>query len=100
MRVKERKKELDSKPHCWSLEQRRAKTAKTSIGTLVMAPPPGTQGWLWLTIRSWVYEVVWKGNHKNTFEPASCLVGWEAEMKNVDEKCSIAALLPVIKPAA
>ena len=46
------------------------------------------------------YEVVWKGNHRNTYEPAACLVGWEAEMKKVDEKYDIAALFPRINPAA
>ena len=46
----------------------------------------------------WTYEVVWKGNWRNTYEPAACLVGWEAEMKKVDKKYSIAALLPQINP--
>ena len=38
----------------------------------------------------YTYEVVWKvvGGEKwaNTWEPASCLIGWEAEMKAVDDK--------------
>ena len=38
------------------------------------------------------------GNWRNTYEPAACLVGWEAEMKKVDKKYSIAALLPQINP--
>jgi hypothetical protein len=45
-----------------------------------------------------VYEVKWKGNWANTYEPASCLVGWEKEMKSVDEKYSIAALMPQVNP--
>ena len=48
----------------------------------------------------WTYEVIWKGNFHNTYEPAACLVGWEAEMKKVDEKYSIAALLPQVNPVA
>ena len=47
----------------------------------------------------WVYEVVWKGKWKNSYEPAACLVGWEADMKKADAKLSIAALLPQINPA-
>ena len=31
----------------------------------------------------WVYEVKWSGNFSNSYEPASCLVGWEKEMKHV-----------------
>ena len=33
----------------------------------------------------WVYEVKWKGHHKPTYEPAACLVGWEAEMGAADQ---------------
>jgi len=47
----------------------------------------------------WTYEVKWVGGAK-TYEPATCLVGWEAEMKKVDDKYSIAALLPKVSPAA
>ena len=47
----------------------------------------------------WAYEVKWVGGAK-TYEPATCLVGWEAEMKKVDDKYSIAALLPKVSPAA
>jgi len=43
----------------------------------------------------WIYEVKWEGTRwKNTYEPAACLVGWEAQMKKIDEKYSVAALLP------
>ena len=48
----------------------------------------------------WAYEVKWSGGFKNTYEPASCLVGWEKEMKKVDEKCAIRGLLPTVSPAA
>lgn len=42
-----------------------------------------------------VYEVRWKKpprpnpdvSYEPTFEPASCLIGWEKEMKEVDETC-------------
>ena len=27
----------------------------------------------------WAYEVQWKGTAKTTYEPADCLVGWEAD---------------------
>lgn len=48
----------------------------------------------------WVYEVQWKGTRwKNTYEPASCLLGWEKEMKKVDENVSIRRLLPKVNPA-
>ena len=33
---------------------------------------------------NYVYEVQWKGAHKNTWEPAECLVGWEEEMRTID----------------
>ena len=48
----------------------------------------------------WTYEVEWEGNHKKTYEPASCLVGWEKEMKEVDEKAAWRRLLPKVKPVA
>ena len=48
----------------------------------------------------WTYEVEWQGNYKNSFEPAACLVGWEKEMKEVDEKVAQRLLLPKVKPAA
>ena len=48
----------------------------------------------------WVYEVKWSGGFKNTYEPASCLVGWEKEMTKVGEKCAIRGLLPTVSPAA
>ena len=41
----------------------------------------------------------WKGTHRNTYEPADCLIGWEAEMQKVDEECERHALLPKINPA-
>ena len=47
----------------------------------------------------WTYEVVWHGNHSNTWEPAACLIGWEKEMKKIDESCGLARLLPIINPA-
>ena len=34
----------------------------------------------------YVYEVQWKGAYANTWEPASCLVGWESEMASIDTK--------------
>ena len=48
----------------------------------------------------WTYEVVWKGSYKNTYEPAGCLVGWEKEMKAIDDRYSVQALLPRVSPAA
>ena len=47
------------------------------------------------------YEVLWKGGAK-TYEPADCLVGWEAEMANakVDEAARLRALAPQINPFA
>ena len=41
----------------------------------------------------------WKGTHRNTYEPADCLIGWEAEMQKVDEECERCELLPKINPA-
>lgn len=32
----------------------------------------------------WRYEVVWSGKWANTWEPASCLPGWEEEMADAD----------------
>ena len=46
----------------------------------------------------WTYEVVWHGKHKNTWEPASCLIGWEKEIQKIDEQCGLAKLLPIIRP--
>ena len=48
----------------------------------------------------WTYEVERQGNYKKSFEPAACLVGWEKEMKEVDEKVAQRLLLPKVKPAA
>jgi hypothetical protein len=48
----------------------------------------------------WTYEVQWRGAWKNTYEPASCLVGWEKEMHEIDQKLAMAALLPKVNPAA
>ena len=48
----------------------------------------------------YTYEIKWKGNHKSTYEPAACLIGWEAEMKKVDEDCAARNLLPQVKPVA
>ena len=49
----------------------------------------------------WVYEVKWKGIHvKNTYEPADCLVGWEKEMKHVDEQLEARSQLPLLNLAA
>ena len=36
----------------------------------------------------WTYEVKWRGAWANTYEPASCLVGWESEMKKIDDEYS------------
>ena len=47
----------------------------------------------------YVYEVLWRSKEK-TFEPADCLVGWEADMKKVDEECVKLASMPRINPAA
>jgi hypothetical protein len=48
------------------------------------------------------YEVMWKvtGGNKwaNTFEPADCLIGWEAEMKKVDEDITRRATQTFLKP--
>ena len=42
-----------------------------------------------------------EGNEwKNTYEPGSCLVGWEAEMKKIDEKYATMGLLGTTNPAA
>ena len=46
----------------------------------------------------WVYEVVWQGSHKNTWEPAACLLGWEREMKKADEAALLRASQPTINP--
>jgi len=46
----------------------------------------------------WTYEVKWKGAYKNTYEPASCLIGWEKEMRAVDEACKRRTLLPKVNP--
>ena len=53
----------------------------------------------------WTYEVKWAGNDpktkkpwKTTWEPASCLIGWEKEMKEVDKLAVQKALLPTINP--
>eukprot|EP00966_Prymnesium_polylepis_P095928 2222449-Prymnesium_polylepis.1 len=46
----------------------------------------------------WTYEVKWKGAHNNTYEPADCLVGWEADMQEVDAECTRRALLPKVNP--
>ena len=51
----------------------------------------------------WTYEVKWQGaSAKNTYcyEPHACLLGWEAEIKKVDDACDARALLPQINPAA
>ena len=44
----------------------------------------------------WVYEVKWRPSDgkswPNSYEPASCLVGWEAEMAAIDEECAKQAL--------
>ena len=43
----------------------------------------------------WTYEVVWAGNKwPNTWDPASCLIGWEKEIKKTDEQYSLAKLMP------
>ena len=47
----------------------------------------------------WVYEVQWKGNHPNTFEPAANLINWEQEMREVDDAYHRSSLLPRINPA-
>ena len=46
-----------------------------------------------------VYEVKWKGAWTNTYEPASCLVGWEKEMHAIDTKVAFGRILPKINPA-
>ena len=54
----------------------------------------------------YTYEVEWSGADQNgqpwkkTYEPAACLVGWEVEMRKIDEVCATKALLPQINPAA
>lgn len=49
----------------------------------------------------WTYEVQWVGaQNKNTFEPAECLIGWEAQMRLVDERSLQLAALPAIRVAA
>lgn len=47
----------------------------------------------------WTYEVLWSSNEK-TYEPADCLVGWEADMKRVDDACALRALAPRVNVAA
>ena len=34
---------------------------------------------------AFLYEVKWQGRWRNTFEPPSCLEGWEDEMADVDQ---------------
>ena len=47
----------------------------------------------------YTYEVKWSGKDKqgkewkNTYEPGSCLVGWEPEIKKIDEKYATMGLL-------
>jgi len=47
----------------------------------------------------WVYEVLWQGGVQ-TYEPKDNLVGWEMEMRAVDEKYELQERLPPINPAA
>ena len=49
------------------------------------------------------YEVQWKNGpggkkYANTFEPADCLIGWEAEMKKVDEQIVARSKQAFLKP--
>jgi hypothetical protein len=49
------------------------------------------------------YEVQWKNGpggkkYANSFEPPECLVGWEAEMKKVDEQIVARAQQSFLKP--
>ena len=52
----------------------------------------------------YTYEVQWKDGPpagkkwQNTFEPAECLVGWEAEMKKVDEQIVARSQQAFLKP--
>ena len=52
----------------------------------------------------YTYEVQWKDGPPagkkwaNTFEPAECLVGWEAEMKKIDEQCVARSKQAYLKP--
>jgi hypothetical protein len=36
--------------------------------------------------------------YKNTYEPASCLVGWEARLREIDAKYEKASTLPAVNP--
>ena len=48
-----------------------------------------------------MYEVKWMGAHANTFEPrADYLVGWESEMKLIDESFANRALAITVNVAA
>ena len=54
----------------------------------------------------YVYEVKWAGvdpstkqQWKNTFEPANCLIGWEQQMRRVDEAIEAMVREPQINPA-
>ena len=52
---------------------------------------------------TFTYEVQWKhgpGGKKyaNSFEPAECLVGWEAEMKKIDEQVAARSQQTYLKP--
>ena len=45
---------------------------------------------------TFTYEVQWKNGpggkkYSNSFEPPECLIGWEAEMKKVDEQVAARA---------
>ena len=52
----------------------------------------------------YTYEVQWKDGPpagkkwSNTFEPAECLIGWEAEMKKVDEQIAARSAQSFLKP--
>ena len=43
---------------------------------------------------------MWNSCKATTFEPADCLVGWEAEMKKIDEEYDRRAPLPKLNPVA
>jgi hypothetical protein len=64
-----------------------------------------TKGMLPTGAPRFVYEVVWAGVNPdtkkpwdNSWEPASCLVGWEAEMHRVDEAKRRQTTEPQINP--
>ena len=78
-------------------------------GTLPVATNIHQRGAEWEAVRltgkrsqkgiKYLYQVEWKSKAK-TFEPVTCLVGWEAEMKKVDEEIEKSANEPFLNQVA